>query len=343
MEKHQRRLSTAALPFVFPGDYSGVKVARDVEDKYMILSVTPNPCVDKTVFIDEMKPGTFMRSAKYSCVPGGKGNNVARAVTALGRSAKAMVIVGSHTGAHVVDMIENDDGIPCVPVWVAAATRTITTVLEERVHRQTAFFEPGPRVTSEEAAQIEARFREAAIGAKVVTFNGTVPDPSIRGLYKSLIPVAKEHGAVTILDSHGPEFALGLEAVPYMVKPNVAEAQKFAGFSLETDAAKWTAIDRFHAAGVTLVVLSLGKRGAFVSRAGERFEAVPPAIAEVNPVGSGDALVAGFAIGLREGMPLEEMTRLGIAAGAANAMSWDIGHFTRAEVDRIIPQVQIHT
>ena len=110
---------------------------------------------------------------------------------------------------------------------------------------------------------------------------------------------------------------------------------------MDSDAAKWRAIDVFHGKGSALVVLSLGKDGAFVSRGNERFHAVPPTIREVNPVGSGDALVAGFAIGLMEDMPLPEMARLAVAAGTANAMNWDIGHFTREQVEEIVRRVEI--
>jgi tagatose 6-phosphate kinase len=307
----------------------------------VILTVTPNPCVDKTVFIDELKAGTFMRSRKFTCVPGGKGNNVARAVHVLGRPVQPLVLVGGHTGAHVLDMIRNQDGIEPIAVWVASPTRTITTVLEESIHRQTAFFEPGSRVTEEEAAQLLALFQRAAEKARVVTFNGTVPDRNIEGIYCDLVRIAKEAGAATILDSHGPEFAKGLDSVPYMVKPNVSETEELVGYSLDTDQGKWRAIDYFHDRGVELVVLSLGARGAFVSCGGERMHVKPPKVKEINPVGSGDALVAGFAIGLMEGLPLRDTARLGIAAGTANAMSWDIGHFTKEEVEALEPQVQI--
>ncbi|HQE84581.1 MAG TPA: hexose kinase [Candidatus Hydrogenedentes bacterium] len=307
----------------------------------MILTVTPNPCVDKTVFIDRLTVGAFIRSGKCTCIPGGKGANVSRAVKALGRPTKAMAIVGGHPGRHVVDMIEQQDGVKCIPAWVESQTRTITTVLEEPVHRQTAFFEPGSRVTSAEYAAIVAKFQEAVAGAHVVTFNGTVCDKSIKNLYRDLIPIAKQAGATTILDSHGPEFALGLESVPYMVKPNVAETEEVFGYSLETDHAKWQAIAQFHAGGIELVALSLGERGAFVSRGNERFHVVPPKIAEVNPVGSGDAFVAAFAIGLLENMSLRDMAMLGCAAGAANAMNWDIGHFTKEEVETLMPKVEV--
>ena len=309
----------------------------------MILTVTPNPCVDKTVFVDRLEVGTFMRTARCTCIPGGKGINVSRAVHALGRPTKALTIVGGHPGAHVVDMIEHNDGVPCVPVRVASQTRTITTVLEESIHRQTAFFEPGSRVSGEEAGRIAETFERVVGDAKVVVFSGTVPDQRINALYRDLVPVAKEHNVTTILDSHGPEFARGLEAVPYMVKPNVAEAEELVGFALDDTAAKWRAIEWFHERGVRLVVLSLGKDGALVSSGGERLHVVPPAIREVNPVGSGDALVAGFAIGLLESMPLAEMAALAVAAGTANAMSWDIGHFAKEEVDDLAAKVEVRS
>ena len=113
-------------------------------------------------------------------------------------------------------------------------------------------------------------------GASVVTFNGTVCDKSIKTLYRDLIRIAKAAGAITILDSHGSEFALGLESVPCMVKPNVAETEELLGCPLNTDDAKWEAVAEFHARGVELVALSLGERGAFVSRGAERFHVVPP-------------------------------------------------------------------
>lgn len=307
----------------------------------MILTVTPNPCVDKTVFIDRLEPGAFMRSQRCTCIPGGKGNNVARAVKAMGRKAIALTVVGGHPGAHVVEMIEQQDGVPCVPVWVASQTRTITTVLEESIHRQTAFFEPGSKVTPGEYEDLCRIFSSSLDGVDVVSFSGTVSDTSIARLYADLIPLAKERGILTILDTHGPELAQGLEAVPTMVKPNVAELTQFAGFALETLESRLRAIGGLHEIGIDLVVLSLGAEGALVSRGGVRLRAIPPTIDEINPVGSGDSLVAGFAIGLSEGQPLDAMARTACAMGTANAMNWDIGHFTRQQVVALEARVRI--
>lgn len=307
----------------------------------MILTVTPNPCVDKTVFLDTLAVGRKNVCNRVTTIPGGKGNNVARAVKALGEQSASVVLVGGAPGRHVVEMITEQDGLICHPVWIKENTRTITTVLEEGPHRQTPIFEPGPRVTeAERAALIEAVLGRLD-GVRILTLNGTVPDPILHDVYREIIPRAKAAGVITILDTHGKELALGLEAAPYMVKPNDAEAAELVGFAVDSDESRWRAVDWFHARGVSLVVLSMGPNGVVVSDGTERLHVQPPAIEEVNAVGSGDSLVAGIAVGLLRGWPLEQCAVWGVSAGTVNAMRWDIGHVTQAEVEQIAPRVVV--
>lgn len=307
----------------------------------MILTFTPNPAVDKTVFVDELDIGTFMRAPRYTCIAGGKGVNVSRTIKTLRAPTHAMLIVGGHTGRQVVEMIEESDGIETIPVWVESPTRTITTVLETSIHRQTAFFEPGSRVTEKEAQEVKDAFVKALDDASLVTLNGTVPDPAIRSLHRELLRETKKRDVRTILDSHGPEFVEAMDEAPFMIKPNLKEAQEALGCSIKTDAERMQAIDAFHRRGIELVVLSLGKEGALISNGTERFQAMPPPIEEVNAVGSGDALVGGFAVGLYRGLSLEETAALGVAAGCVNAMSWDIGHYRQGDVEELKPRVKI--
>lgn len=307
----------------------------------MILTVTPNPCVDKTLFTGPIQLGGKIRAPRSSCIAGGKGCNVSRAIRAMDGDTSAMVLVGGATGQHVVDMLEQDDDIPVIPVPVGGLTRTITTVLEEPPHRQTAFFEPGPMVTEAERIRFLNLFRETVPRASMVTLNGSAPDPSLDLLYHDFLEIARGAGVPVIVDAYGPIFAAALEARPWMVKPNVEELEALVGLPIDSREKQWQTMDWLHDKGVELVVLSLGAEGALVVSGQACFHVVPPVIQEVNPVGSGDALVAGFALGLTEGMPLDAAARLGVAMGTANAMSWDIGTFTREEVKVLLPQVQI--
>ena len=307
----------------------------------MILTVTPNPCVDKTIFVDHVKLGTIIRSTKATAIAGGKGTNVSRVVKALGRPTKALQIVGGHTGAHIEEMIRVQDVIETVSVWVSAPSREIVTVLDTSEHVQTAYMEPGPELTEEEVANVYRVFEDALHGVSIVTFNGTVPCSSLSSLYFDLIRAASKRGIKTILDAHGPAFAEGVKAQPFMVKPNIEETEELFKERFRTDKDILNAISKYHALGTSLVVISMGAQGAVASFESRVLRCVPPQIREVNPVGSGDALVAGFAVGLMEEMEFEQMCRLGVGAGTANATSWDIGHCSRAEIEHYATMVEI--
>jgi tagatose 6-phosphate kinase len=238
-------------------------------------------------------------------------------------------------------MIRVQDGVETVPVWVSAPSREIVTILDTSNHVQTAYMEPGPELTSEEAARVGRVFENVLNEARVVTFNGTVPCAGLNSLYYDLIKVAASRGIKTVLDSHGPAFAEGIKAQPFMVKPNVEEAERFLGERLGSDKDVLKAIRKYHRLGVEWVVISMGARGAIASLNGHVLKCTPPRIEEVNPVGSGDALVAGFAVGLMEEMDIEGTCRLAVGAGTANATSWEIGRCSRAEMARYAALVKI--
>jgi tagatose 6-phosphate kinase len=92
---------------------------------------------------------------------------------------------------------------------------------------------------------------------------------------------------------------------------------------------------------VELIALSFGREGILVSYRGGLFRAWPPQIKVVNPIGSGDSLVAGFAVGLMSAMAIEDTIRLGVAAGAANAAIWDAASCTKEEIWRLVPEVRL--
>ncbi|MCX8065708.1 MAG: 1-phosphofructokinase family hexose kinase [Candidatus Hydrogenedentes bacterium] len=296
----------------------------------MFLTVTPNPCIDKTIFIPQFRPGDRVRSKNYSIIAGGKGNNVARVLRFLGFNAYALLWVGEYTGKEVIRLLKEEDKVKPIPVWTKVATRTITTVYEEEKKRQTAFFEPGPNISTTEYKRMVKAFKNTISlkKIKVSIFSGTVPDPSATSLYKDLIEIANTHGIKTILDSYGPEFEQGLKSHPYLVKPNLKEAEDFFKSPLPTLQDQIEAIETFvKKYKVAIACISLGANGCIATDGEAYLHAIPPRIEEINPVGSGDALVAGLAIGVIKKYPLPISVKLGVALGTANAMRWEIGKF----------------
>lgn len=302
----------------------------------MILTFTPNPCVDKTLELDHLDLGEKHRQLKVGCVAGGKGNNAARCVASLGHDAAALVLVAGHTGAHVIQMVEEDDGVRCLPFWTQGATRTITTIYETGPHRQTALFEPGPNLSPDEVNELLAFFTESLSGVSVLTLNGAVPCDSLKGIYADMITTAKSRGIPVLLDAYGEEFDRALACAPHCVKVNREEAAATLGFTLNTEATVLRALDHYQQRGVQVAILSDGPNYVYAAWGSERYRLRPPAVKEINPVGSGDCFAGCIALGIAEGYTPEHALRLAAGAGAANAATWDIAKpGSRDEVERL--------
>jgi tagatose 6-phosphate kinase len=307
----------------------------------MILTVTLNPCVDKSIALDTLTLGAFNNGAEAHDVAGGKATNVARMAKHVGAPVKSLVLLGGETGRLVEDLIRTRDGIEPIVIWTQAPTRNIVTIYERDRKRATAYVEPSPAITESEVAELMAQYARALDGVEIVCFGGSAPDHILDDAYGRMIKQAKARGIGTILDSRGEALRLGLEAVPLMVKPNIVETEQLLGCSVTGEGACWNAISQYRKRGIELVVLTMGKAGALIDWSGRRWRAEPPAVDEVNPVGSGDCVVAGFACGLLWGWPPERTVRLAIAAGAANAAVWDAASPSRLEVEALMAGVKL--
>lgn len=270
---------------------------------------------------------------------GGKGTNAARMLKRLGEPVESLILLGGLSGQRVAELIRTDDGIEPTIVWTASPTRTIITIREEEPGTNTAFVEPNGPVTGQEIDALRRAYVDALGGASIVIFGGSVPDSQLDGIYAEMIQIAKSRGARAILDSRGQALRGGIEAAPFMAKPNVRETEGLLGAPLPDERSRWQAIEWYESKGIAVVVLSMGAEGALASLAGTRWRAIPPRVEQINPVGSGDCLVAGMAAGIRRGWPLEEALRFGIACGAANAAVWEAAHVAPEHACELIPKV----
>jgi len=308
----------------------------------MILTVTLNPCIDKTLTLKRYRPGEKNQVERVETIAGGKGVNVARMVHHLGVPTTALYLFGGTTGLEIGNLLSKD-GIPCHGVPVGASSRVITTVRETLDERHTVFFEPGPVLTGKERTVLLEAYESLLSTAGLVVLAGALPNTTCAGIYPEMIARARDQGKKVILDSHGTGLAEGIGALPFLVKPNQEEAAEITGQRVESDDDALRAAGELLARGIEAVVISLGRQGALLATPEIVLRAYPPPVKEVNPVGSGDSLVAGLAVGMLRGFSWEEALRLGTAAGAANAAAWQAGSCTREQVETLAPQVEIVT
>jgi 1-phosphofructokinase family hexose kinase len=288
-----------------------------------VLVAGPNLTIDRTLSGAALRPGEVLRFSAEAG-PGGKGLNVARGAQALGAPAVLVAFLPGRTGAAVGDLIGDEEialrGVPC-----GGEVRSTTVVLEPD-GRSTVLNERGPEIGQEDWERFEDVVRAALAGHRVVVCTGSLPPGAPAGGYARLTALAREHGVSAIVDGAGPVVAAALPAAPDLVTPNLAEAEAALGAGDGSEPVDVPPDARPRAEAAAAALRTGGARAALVTAAAAGAAlATPggvawlpaPAVRVRNPIGAGDALVAGLAAALEGGAPLLQAARAGIAAGAA--------------------------
>ena len=306
----------------------------------MILTVTLNAAIDKRYVVENFQVGEVNRVKECAYVPGGKGLNVSKPASIYGAEVVATGFVGGHAGNYIEDALK-PFGIKSAFYHVNAESRSCINIWDDVNHVQTEFLEPGFTLTEEDFAGFEIKFKELVKEADVVSMSGSVPKGLDGTAYQRLVKIVKDAGKKVILDTSGALLEMGIEACPTMIKPNIDEIRMLTGKSCDNFEDMITAAKAVHEKGVEIVAVSLGGDGSFVVCDEGIFRARVPKINAVNTVGCGDSMIAGFALGLSEGLPMEEILRKASAISAASAMREETGFFVKEDMETLLPQIQI--
>ncbi|HOJ80980.1 MAG TPA: 1-phosphofructokinase [Clostridiales bacterium] len=287
----------------------------------MIYTVTLNPAVDKTVVINDFKVDSVNRVSSLRTDAGGKGINVSKVIKSLGGRSKAMGILGGSAGRYVKKYLD-DMGIDNDFVFISGETRTNLKVIDGKNGTNTDINEPGPNVSECELELLKDKLLDQVANGSIVVFSGSVPENVDKDIYFRWIDAVKQKGAAAILDADGELLKKGIEAGPYLVKPNIYELGRLFGTDIKDigKAVKYaeTLIRDF---AVGMVAVSMGKDGAlFVDKS--RVALVHALKVNVqSTVGAGDSMVAALAYSIGKGMDYESMVRLAAASASANVMT----------------------
>ena len=306
----------------------------------MILTVTLNAAIDKRYVVEGFRTGEVNRVKECTYVPGGKGLNMSKPASIYGAEVVATGFAGGHAGAYIEDALK-PFGIRSAFYHVDAESRSCINIWDEVNQVQTEFLEPGFTLTEEDFAGFEAKFRQLVQEAKVVAMSGSVPKGLDGTAYQRLVKIVKDAGIPVILDTSGKLLEMGIEAIPTMIKPNIDEIRMLTGKRCDDISEIIEAARAIHERGVKIVAVSLGADGSLAVGDDGIFRARVPKIDAVNTVGCGDSMIAGFALGLSKGLPLEETLRLASAISAAAAMREETGFFVMEDMEKLLPQIEI--
>ena len=305
----------------------------------MIVTVTLNPAIDKTLVVRAFQPGATNRAVIDRVQFGGKGINVARALKNLGCDVVATGFVGAADHEATRTMLAKhaivSDFVP-----VAGETRINLKVLDSASDVETEINEPGFFVPPEAIAAFASKLRELAREASVIVLSGSLPPGAPDDLYADLIALSRAEGTRTMLDAAGAALAQGLAASPDLVKPNRAETETLLHVSLAEEDCLPAAAERMLAAGAGRVVISLGEGGALSAGPDGMWRAHVPAIMTRSTIGAGDAMMAALAYGFTQSLSSQDALRLAAAVSCAAAASTE-RYPLAAEVETLLPRIVV--
>ena len=304
----------------------------------MILAITMNPAIDKIYFVENYQINEVHRPTKVIDSAGGKGLNVARVANIIGEEVAATGFVGGGNGKFIENAIEKL-GIINRFVHIESNSRICINVTDT-VHKTCSeVLEPGPHIHVNEEKQFLEAFNDMIKDVDVITISGSLPQGVSADFYSKLIQEANRQQKKVILDSSKEALQLGILAKPYAIKPNKDEIKTFYKGSLDSIDGLIDALVFFQNQGVKMPIISLGSAGSLIAYENKVYQVKIPRINVINTVGSGDAFVAGCAVGLSRQYSLEDTLRLATACGCVNAMHQQTGYVTEEEVCDFTKQV----
>ncbi len=300
----------------------------------MIITVTLNPAIDKTVTIPNFTAGQVNRIETLRIDVGGKGINVSKCLKELGCGSMAAAFWGGAAGRSGEAQLQENlscagyEGqgtiaqgkIHSLPVFIEENTRTNMKIIDEAQGQNTDINEPGPLIKQEELEQLIRKLDESLKEGDILVLAGSIPKGISTDIYKELTIRYKEKGVKVCLDADGESFAEGIKAAPYLIKPNIDELSRYAGEKLTDIRGILKAVKPLLQSGIEKIVVSMGAQGAVFIQKGRIFIASSIDVPVLSTVGAGDSMVAALAYGEEKGLSEKQTYKLSMAMGAASVM-----------------------
>lgn len=284
----------------------------------MIYTVTLNPALDRELVVARIETDTVLRAEQVHLDFGGKGFNISRSLAAWGVANTAVGFVGGYTGQWMQSGLQAM-GIATQFVPISGETRTNVSIVNLADGGYIKVNEPGPLIHAEEVAALLRLVESTVKPGDWWLLSGSLPPGVPVDIYRQLVRLVKAAGGKTVLDTSGDALRQGILAGPDLIKPNLTEAAELSGKKITGLAQTVQAAQEIRSGGIAQVVISMGSQGAVLAAASETWQAVAPEIVEQNPIGAGDAMVAGMIYGYLQNWSPARSLRWGVACGSAAA------------------------
>ena len=305
----------------------------------MIITLTPNPSVDRTLVVNRLKFNEKLRAGPAQLDWAGKGFNASRGLSVLGQPSLALAWVGGGAGKMLEDGL-NKLGIKTDFVWVDGETRSNTVVQESDNDWYMLVNEPGPQIPSDAIEEMIARTSRYANPDDIWVIGGSMPPGVPQDFYANLIRMLKAKGVQVLFDAAAMPFNLGIKEVPWLLYPEVTEAERLVGFEIGTfDMAKRAAMI-FLQQGIEIVAIMLENGGVLLSSKNLMVMTSPIKVPVLRVTGARGALCAGIVDGFVRKLPLAEIATRAAAFRAAYISNQDYSAIRKEDFLDLIQKVE---
>jgi 1-phosphofructokinase/tagatose 6-phosphate kinase len=308
----------------------------------MIITVTLNAALDKTLEVPNFTPGRRHRTVDQTTMAGGKGVNVARAIKRLGQPVIAAGLVGGATGTRIVEALSNESILTAF-VQIHEESRTNTAVLDPTTGLHTEINERGPEISAQELELFRDKLLYLAQGASMCVFAGSLPRGIEPDVYGELIGEVRKLGVTAVLDTDGEPLRLGVRAEPDVVSPNELEAEELVGHEFNDMEDRSEAVVEMTRLGAREAIMTVPD-GCYA----HVLENGAPLLLRVSvqeqearsTIGAGDAFLAGYVAARYGGSNPVECLRFAVACGAESTQHFGAGVIDPGRVDRLLNEVE---
>lgn len=309
----------------------------------MILTVTLNAALDRTVAVPRMGLGNRHRVVDSRTTAGGKGVNIARALRRLGEPVIATGMAAGPTGQRIRELLDGEHVLYDF-VEVRGDSRTNLSIVDPTSGVQTEINERGPQVTEDDFSRFKERLLYLASGADTCVIAGSLPPGLAIDAYADLIERLREAGLSTVLDTDGEPMRAALRGGPEIIAPNVGEAEEVVGYEFSEPEDLTIALAGLVEMGAGEAIITTDSGCVGLLGKGPRRECLKAEIEPLAPIagtGSGDAFVAGLVSARRRGRDSARSLATGVACGAESTQHLGAGTVDHAEVEKLRGEVTV--
>ncbi|MCG9621160.1 1-phosphofructokinase [Vibrio diabolicus] len=304
-----------------------------------VVTITLNPALDLTGSVNELNVGSVSLVQQSNLHAAGKGVNVAKVLSDLGADVTVTGFLGKDN-PELFHQLFNDIGVKNEFVEVQGATRINVKLVEASGNVSDINF-PGVQVTADEITRFEETLFRLAETHDYFVLAGSLPGGVTAEQCAAWIKALHQQGKKVLFDSSKAALKSGIEAHPWLIKPNDEELGDFVGEHLETPEQCQAAAQTLSDKGIENIVVSMGADGVMWLNQGKWLRAQPPRMNVVSTVGAGDTLVAGLCWGHMQLMPKNDLLRFATALSALAVSQVGVGLTSQEELENIKQQTEV--